>query len=186
MLIAEDEAIIRLDLREMLEEEGAEVVGEAADGETAARLARELRPDVVLVDVKMPDRDGLSVAQELSSERIAPCVVVTAFSQREVVARATEAGAMAYVVKPFHKPELMAAIEIARARWEEQRSLEQEARDLKEALEARKLVERAKGALMRAHGLGEAEAFRLLQKASMDSRRPLKEVAEAVLKQLGA
>ncbi|MDI6712174.1 MAG: response regulator [Anaerosomatales bacterium] len=180
VLIAEDEAIIRMDLREMLEEEGHEVVGEARDGAEAIRLARELRPDVVFMDIKMPGTDGLEAARALCDERVAPVVMVTAFSQASYVEEACAAGAMGYLVKPFAKHDVLPAMQIAVARFAEARALEEEAADLEERLETRKLLDRAKGVLM-ARGLSEPEAFRRLQKLAMDRRLPLKEVAQAVL-----
>ncbi len=180
VLIAEDEAIIRMDLREMLEEEGHEVVGEARDGAEAIRLARELRPDVVFMDIKMPGTDGLEAARALCDARVAPVVMVTAFSQASYVEEACAAGAMGYLVKPFAKHDVLPAMQIAVARFAEARALEEEAADLEERLETRKLLDRAKGVLM-ARGLSEPEAFRRLQKLAMDRRLPLKEVAQAVL-----
>jgi response regulator NasT len=180
-VIAEDEALIRLDLKEMLQEDGYEVVGEAGDGEAAVRLAGELRPDLVILDVKMPVLDGISAAERISAERIAPVVILTAFSQRELVQRATEAGAMAYLVKPFSKTDLAPAIEMAVSRYTELRALEAEVSGLKEQLETRKIVDRAKGLLQQAHGWSEPEAFRWIQKTSMDRRLTMRAVAEAVV-----
>ncbi|GAV30989.1 MAG: response regulator [Anaerosomatales bacterium] len=180
VLIAEDEAIIRMDLREMLEEEGHQVVGEARDGEEAIRLARELRPDVVFMDIKMPGVDGIAAARALCDERIAPVVMVTAFSQATYVEEACAAGAMAYLVKPFAKKDILPAMQVAVARFAEARALEEEAADLSERLETRKLLDRAKGVLM-AQGLSEPEAFRRIQKLAMDKRMPLKEVARAIV-----
>ncbi|GLW63237.1 transcriptional regulator [Actinomadura rubrobrunea] len=180
-MIAEDEALIRLDLKEMLQEDGYEVVGEAGDGEAAVRLATELRPDLVILDVKMPVLDGISAAERISAERIAPVVILTAFSQRELVQRATEAGAMAYLVKPFTKTDLAPAIEMAVSRYTELRALEAEVAGLQERLETRKIVDRAKGLLQAAHGWTEPEAFRWIQKTSMDRRLTMRAVAEAVL-----
>jgi two-component system, response regulator PdtaR len=180
-VIAEDEALIRMDLREMLQEDGYEVVGEAGDGEAAVRLAAELKPDLVILDVKMPVLDGISAAERISAERIAPVVILTAFSQRELVQRATEAGAMAYLVKPFTKTDLGPAIEMAVSRYTELRALEAEVAGLQERLETRKVVDRAKGLLQAANGWTESEAFRWIQKTSMDRRMTMRAVAEAVL-----
>ncbi|QKG26721.1 ANTAR domain-containing response regulator [Actinomadura verrucosospora] len=181
VVIAEDEALIRLDLKEMLQEDGYEVVGEAGDGETAVRLAGELKPDLVILDVKMPVLDGISAAERISADRIAPVVILTAFSQRELVQRATEAGAMAYLVKPFAKTDLTPAIEMAVSRYTELRALEAEVAGLQERLETRKVVDRAKGLLQEAHGWSEPEAFRWIQKTSMDRRLTMRAVAEAVV-----
>jgi response regulator NasT len=182
-VIAEDEALIRLDLKEMLEEEGYEVSGEAGDGETAVKLAVDLRPDLVILDVKMPVLDGLSAAEQIAADRIAPVVILTAFSQRELVDRARDAGAMAYLVKPFTKADLVPAIEMAVSRFQELRALESEVGSLRDRLEVRKLLDRAKGALQTEHGMSEPEAFRWIQKTSMDRRISMREVAEAVLGQ---
>lgn len=181
VLIAEDEAIIRLDLKEMLEEEGHDVVGEASDGEAAIRLARERAPDLVIMDIKMPGLDGLAAAEKIVEEEIAAVLILTAFSQKDLVQRAAEAGAIGYLVKPFQKADLMPAIEIALARHEEFSALKKEAADLSERLETRKVVDRAKGKLMDAQKLSEAEAFRHIQKRAMDERRPMKEIAHDVL-----
>jgi response regulator NasT len=181
VLIAEDEALIRLDLREMLEEEGFNVVGEAADGEQAVALAKDLTPDLVICDIKMPKMDGIQAAAQITEARIAPVVMLTAFSQRDLIERARDAGAMAYLVKPFQKRDLLPAIEIATSRFAEMRALETEVTDLRERLEARKLIERAKGALMTQHGLSEPEAFRWIQRAAMDNRTSMRAVAELVL-----
>ncbi|MFB4298951.1 ANTAR domain-containing response regulator [Actinomadura sp. NTSP31] len=180
-MIAEDEALIRLDLKEMLEEDGYEVVGEAGDGETAVRLAGELKPDLVILDVKMPVLDGISAAERISADRIAPVVILTAFSQRELVQRATDAGAMAYLVKPFAKTDLTPAIEMAVSRYTELRALEAEVAGLQERLETRKVVDRAKGLLQEANGWSEPDAFRWIQKTSMDRRLTMRAVAEAVV-----
>lgn len=180
VLIAEDDAIIRLDLREMLEEEGFEVL-EVGDGAAAVALARAERPDLILLDVKMPVMDGLTAARQLSDERIAPIVILTAYSQRELVEQAAQAGAMAYLIKPFQKHDLLPAIEIARGRYDQIAALEVEVGDLSERLEARKVIDRAKGRLMDERGLSEADSFRLLQRAAMSRRIPMREVAQMVL-----
>jgi len=181
VVIAEDEALIRLDLKEMLEEEGYQVVGEAGDGATAVKLAAELRPDLVILDVKMPVLDGLSAAEQIAEQRIAPVVILTAFSQRDLVERARDAGAMAYLVKPFTKADLVPAIEMAGSRFAEIRALETEVSTLRDRLEVRKFLDRAKGLLQAEHGLTEPEAFRWIQKTSMDRRISMREVAQAVL-----
>jgi response regulator NasT len=181
VLIAEDEALIRLDLREMLEEEGFDVVGEAADGEQAVDLATKLTPDLVICDVKMPKMDGIQAAAQITEARIAPVVMLTAFSQRDLIERARDAGAMAYLVKPFQKRDLLPAIEMATSRFAKIRALDAEVIGLRERLEARKLIERAKGALMTQQGLSEPEAFRWIQRAAMDNRTSMRSVAESVL-----
>ena len=180
-MVAEDEALIRMDLVEMLSEEGYLVVGEAGDGEAAVALTSELRPDLVVMDVKMPKMDGISAAEQIASRRIAPVVMLTAFSQRDLVDRARQAGAMAYVVKPFSKADLVPAIEIARARFAEIQAVEAEVTDLTERLESRKAVDRAKGLLQAGLGLTEPEAFRWIQKTAMDLRKSMREVAEGVI-----
>ncbi|WP_276206307.1 ANTAR domain-containing response regulator [Thermoactinospora rubra] len=181
VVIAEDEALIRLDLKEMLQEDGYVVVGEAADGETAVKLATELRPDLVILDVKMPILDGISAAERIVADRVAPCLILTAFSQRDLVERARDAGAMAYLVKPFTKADLVPAIEMAVSRHEEMVALAREVSSLSGQLETRKLVERAKGLLMSRHGWSEPQAFRWIQKASMDRRLSMREVAQLVI-----
>lgn len=186
VLIAEDEALIRLDLAEMLREEGYEVVGEAGDGQEAVELAELLRPDLVILDVKMPRRDGIDAASEIAAKRIAPIVILTAFSQRDLVERARDAGAMAYLVKPFTAGDLVPAIELAISRSEEITALEREVGTLAEQLETRKLVERAKGVLQRTQGLSEPEAFKWIQRAAMDKRTTMRKVAEVVLHNLDA
>jgi AmiR/NasT family two-component response regulator len=180
-VIAEDEALIRLDLREMLEEEGFEVVAEAGDGEAAVQLVEEHRPDLVVMDVKMPRMDGITAAERIASARLAPVVMLTAFSQRELVERARAAGAMAYLVKPFGKADLLPAVEMAMSRFDELVTLEAEVVDLRDRLETRKLVDRAKGILMDRHGMTEADAFRFVQKTAMDTRRGLGAVAQSVI-----
>lgn len=184
VLIAEDEALIRLDLAEMLREEGYEVVGEAGDGQEAVELAELLRPDLVILDVKMPRRDGIDAASEIAAKRIAPIVILTAFSQRDLVERARDAGAMAYLVKPFSAGDLVPAIELAVSRSDEIKALEREVSTLAEQLETRKLVERAKGVLQSTQGLSEPEAFKWIQRAAMDKRTTMRQVAEVVLENL--
>ncbi|HEV7754333.1 MAG TPA: response regulator [Mycobacteriales bacterium] len=184
VLIAEDEALIRLDLKEMLEEEGYEVVGEAGDGETAVSMAEQLRPDLVILDVKMPVMDGIAAAERIAGARVAPVVILTAFSQRDLVERARAAGAMAYLVKPFQKKDLLPPIELAASRFAEIVALENEVSDLADRLETRKLVERAKGVLMEKQGMTEPEAFRWIQRTAMDRRTSMKIVATAVLEGL--
>lgn len=184
VLIAEDEALIRLDLAEMLREEGYQVVGEAADGEQAVELAGQLKPDLVILDVKMPRMDGIEAASKITGERIAPVVILTAFSQRELIARARDAGTMAYLVKPFAKRDLVPAVELAVSRFAELKALEGEVADLADRLETRKVVDRAKGLLMSSQGLTEPEAFRWIQRTAMDRRATMKAVAEAVVESI--
>jgi two-component system, response regulator PdtaR len=181
VVIAEDEALIRMDLAEMLVEEGYQVVGQAGDGESAVGLVEQHRPDLVVLDVKMPKLDGIAAAQRIASQRIAPVVILTAFSQRELVERARDAGAMAYLVKPFTKNDLVPAIEMAISRYAELQMLESEVADLTERLETRKLVDRAKGALQAQLDLSEPDAFRWIQKTAMDLRLSMRQVAEGVL-----
>lgn len=186
VVVAEDESLIRLDIVEMLREAGFDVVGEAGDGETAVAIATELRPDLVVMDVKMPKLDGISAAERLAKDRIAPVVLLTAFSQKELVERASEAGALAYVVKPFTPNDLLPAVEIALSRYAQIIALEDEVSDLAERFETRKLIDRAKGILNEKMGLAEPEAFRWIQKASMDRRLTMQEVAKTIIDQLGA
>jgi two-component system, response regulator PdtaR len=181
VVIAEDEALIRLDLAEMLEEEGYVVVGQAGDGELAVALAEQLRPDLVMLDVKMPKLDGITAAARIAEQRIAPVVILTAFSQRDLVHRARDAGAMAYLVKPFTKSDLAPAVEMAISRFTELRMLEAEVADLSERLETRKLVDRAKVVLQGRLSLSEPEAFRWIQKTAMDLRLSMRQVAQKVV-----
>ena len=180
VLIAEDEAIIRMDLREILEEEGYEVV-EASDGEEAVRLAREVRPELAILDIKMPRKDGLEAAQEISEERIAPVLILTAYSQRDLVEQAAESGAMGYLVKPFQKHDLMPAIQIAKDRYGQLAALADEVGDLTERLESRKVVDRAKGVLMDRYKMSESDAFRFIQKAAMEQRITMRRISEKVI-----
>jgi response regulator NasT len=186
VVVAEDEALIRLDLAEMLTESGYDVVGQASDGEQAVELVKQHRPDVVIMDVKMPVLDGISAAEQIGKERIAPVVMLTAFSQKELVERARDAGVMAYIVKPFTQADLAPAVDIATSRWAELKALEGEIADLGERLETRKAVDRAKGILMTRLKLSEADAFRWIQKTAMDRRLGMREVAEAVISQMPA
>jgi response regulator NasT len=181
VVIAEDEAIIRLDLKELLEEEGYEVVGETGRGDEAIELVRQTRPDIAILDIKMPGMDGLSAARHISSERLAAVLVLTAFSQRDLIDQAREAGALAYLVKPFQKSDLIPAIEMALGRHAELASLERDVGDLAERLEARKLTDRAKGILQDQHGLGEQDAWRFLQTQAMSQRVKMEEVARQVI-----
>ncbi len=185
VLVAEDEALIRLDLVEMLREEGYEVIGEAGDGEEAIKLASELKPDLVILDVKMPKLDGIEAAAKITGDRIAPVVILTAFSQRDLIERAREAGTMAYLVKPFAKRDLVPAIELAVSRFAELQALEAEVKSLNDRLETRKLIDRAKGLLMTHQGLTEPDAFRWIQRTAMDRRTTMKAVAEAVIENIG-
>ena len=181
IIIADDESLIRLDLREMLTHLGYDVIAEAGDGQAALDLAVKLRPDLVVMDIKMPGVDGITAAETLTRERIAPVVLLTAYSDQMLVDRAKEAGVVGYVVKPFREAELMPVIELSLARFEEFRTLERELGSLKDALESRKIIERAKGVLMEVHGLRESEAFHRIRKTSMDARKSMREVAEAIL-----
>ncbi len=181
VVIAEDEALIRMDLAEMLTDEGYDVVGQAGDGAKAIELAETLRPDLVILDVKMPVLDGIAAAQAIAGKRIAPVVILTAFSQRDLIERARDAGAMAYLVKPFTQSDLMPAIEMAVSRFAELSMLESEVADLNERLETRKSVDRAKGILQEQLGLTEPDAFRWIQKTAMDLRLSMRQVAEGVV-----
>jgi two-component system, response regulator PdtaR len=181
VLVADDESIIRLDLRETLRKMGHEVIAEAGDGLRAVEMSRQLKPDLVILDIKMPEMDGIDAAKVIAGEKIAPVVLVTAYSQIDLVQRAQEAGVFGYVVKPFKESDLMPAIAIATARFREYLSISQQAASLQEALDARKLVERAKGLLMQKHSLTEQEAFRRIQVQSMNTRRSMKEIAEAII-----
>ncbi|MFZ1491208.1 MAG: response regulator [Ilumatobacteraceae bacterium] len=181
VVIAEDEAIIRLDLRETLEEEGYDVVGETGRGDEAVELTRALRPDLAILDIKMPGMDGLEAARVVSDERICAVLVLTAFSQREVVEQARDAGALAYLVKPFQKSDLIPAIEVAIGRFRELQALSGEVDSLGEQLESRKVIDRAKGKLMDEHGLREQDAFRFIQRTAMSERSRMRDVAERVL-----
>ena len=185
ILVAEDEAIIRLDLAEMLTEAGHEVVGQANNGEKAVELATTLRPDIVIMDVKMPVMDGITAAEAIGKERICPVVMLTAFSQKELVERARDAGVMAYIVKPFTPKDVLPAIDIARSRWAEIEALEAEISDLGDRLETRKAVDRAKGILMSRLKISEGDAFRWIQKTAMDRRMGMREVADAVISGMG-
>lgn len=185
VVVAEDETLIRMDLVEMLSEEGYDIVGQAGDGQQAVELAEELRPDLVIMDVKMPRRDGIDAAAEIAKKRIAPVVILTAFSQRDLVERARDAGAMAYLVKPFSKSDLVPAIELAASRFNEIAALEREVTALSDRLETRKLIERAKGILMKTQGLNEPQAFKWIQRTAMDRRTTMKAVAQVVLETLG-
>jgi response regulator NasT len=181
LVIADDESLIRMNLKETLVLLGYLVVGEAGDGVSAINLARELRPDLVVMDIKMPKLDGIQAARVLTQERIAPVLLLTAYSDRELVEQARDAGVVAYLVKPFRENDLMPAIEVAMARFVELRALDKQLGDLQEAMETRKVVERAKGLLMQTQGLNEAEAFRRIQQLSMNTRKPMKEIAQALL-----
>lgn len=181
VIIADDESLIRMDLREMLTNLGYLVVGEAGDGRSAVNLARELRPDIVIMDIKMPDMDGIEAAEVLTAERVAPVLLLSAYSQQELVQRARQAGVAGYLVKPFRESDLAPAIEVALARFSEFRAMEREVGNLQDALETRKLVERAKGILMDTQGLSESEAFRRIQKMSMNNRKPMRAVADAII-----
>ena len=181
VIIADDESIVRMDLREMLGNLGYLVIGDVGDGQSAVNLSRELKPDVILMDIKMPNMDGIEAAKILTEEQIAPVVLLTAYGQKELVDQAKEAGVVGYLVKPFREADLLPAIEVALTRFNEFKAVRQEVEDLQNALETRKLVERAKGILMDTQGMDENEAFRKIQKMSMNTRKPMKEVAEAII-----
>jgi response regulator NasT len=181
VLIAEDEAIIRLDLKETLEEEGYDVVAETGRGDEAVQLVKEHEPDIAILDIKMPGLDGLSAAREIAGERRAAVLILTAFSQRDLIERARDAGALAYLVKPFQKADLLPALEVALGRFKEMKALHDQATSLEQQLENRKVVDRAKGKLMDDHGLSEGNAFSFIQKTAMKQRRTMKEIGEAVL-----
>ena len=181
VVVAEDEALIRLDLVEMLTEAGYEVVGQAGDGEAAILITEKEKPDLVVMDVKMPKLDGISAAERIANQRIAPVVILTAFSQRDLVERARDAGAMAYLTKPFTIEDLMPAIELAVSRFQEIKQLDAEVTDLQEQLKARKLIEKAKGILMKNLNISEPEAFKWMQKTAMDKRRSMTDVAQLVM-----
>lgn len=181
ILIADDESIIRMNLREMLTQHGYEVIAEASNGATAIELAHKLRPDLVIMDIKMPGIDGVEAAAELVKDRIAPVVLLTAYSERTLIGQAKEAGVSGYLVKPVRDTELAPVIELALARYAQFQNLEKQVTDLQDALETRKLVEKAKGVLMEVHGLSESDAFNRMRKTSMDHRKSLRDVAEAIL-----
>jgi len=181
VLIAEDEAIERIDLQGLLATLGYEVVGEAGDGQAAVDLARELRPDITIMDIEMPVMDGIEAARILWDEKVCPVLLLTAYSQSEMVERARDAGVMGYLVKPFRESEVTPAVEVALARYDEHRALDLEVTDLRDKFETRKLIDRAKGILMDSKGLSEAEAFRRIKKMSMNTRRPMKDIAQAII-----
>jgi two-component system, response regulator PdtaR len=181
VVIAEDEGIIRLDLKETLEEEGYEVVGETGRGDEAVQLVKDLEPDIAILDIKMPGLDGLSAAREIAGERRAAVLILTAFSQRDLIERARDAGALAYLVKPFQRSELIPAVEVALGRFREMKALDAEVKGLEEQLETRKVVDRSKGILMDRHGMSEADAFSFIQKTAMRERQTMKEVAQRII-----
>lgn len=182
IVIADNESIIRMDLKEMLEEAGHTIVGEAADGRKAVELVRKLRPDLVIMDIKMPEMDGITAAKIISNEKIAPVLLLTAFSQQEIVEKAKDSGVLAYLVKPVKETNLFPAIEIAISRFKEFAELEKELNDVKKSLESRKILDKAKGILMDAHNLSESEAYRRIQQYSMSKRKSIREVAEAIIR----
>jgi response regulator NasT len=181
IILAEDDSVIRMDLREELQRQGYLVVGDVGDGQSAINLARELRPDLVIMDIRMPELDGIEAARALTSERLAPVVLLTAFSDDELIERAREAGVVNYITKPFRQSDLKPAIEIALARFQEFREIESQVKTLEDQLATRKVVEKAKGVLMEKYKLTEQEAFRRIQKLSMNNRKSMREVAEAIL-----
>ena len=181
IVLAEDDAVIRMDLKEELEKQGYLVVGQVGDGQSAVNLARELRPDLVIMDIRMPELDGIAAAEILTREKLAPTILLTAYSEDELIDRARAAGVVHYVTKPWRQSDLKAAINIALARFQEFRAIESKVKDLEEALATRKVVERAKGVLMEKYHISEQEAFRRIQKLSMNNRKPMKDVAEAIL-----
>lgn len=183
IVIADNESIIRMDLRELLEEAGHRVVGEGANGKKAVELARKLKPDLIILDIKMPEMDGITAAKIIDDEKIAPVILLTAFSQSEIVERAKDSGVLAYLVKPVQESNLFPAMEIALSRWQEMQDLEDQLFKVKDSLENRKILDRAKGILMDAYNITESEAFRRIQKYSMSKRKTIKEVAEAVIRQ---
>ena len=183
IVIADNESIIRMDLRELLEEAGHQVVGEGANGKKAVELARKLKPDLIILDIKMPEMDGITAAKIIDDEKIAPVILLTAFSQSEIVERAKDSGVLAYLVKPVQESNLFPAMEIALSRWQEMQDLEDQLFKVKDSLENRKTLDRAKGILMDAYNITESEAFRRIQKYSMSKRKTIKEVAEAVIRQ---
>lgn len=185
LVIADNESIIRLDLREMLEDAGHEIVGEAVNGRKAVELTRMHHPDLVIMDIKMPEMDGITAARKISEEKIAPVLLLTAFSQPEIVEQAKDSGVLGYLVKPVQESNLFPAIEIALSRWQEMQGLEAELDKLKDSLETRKIVARAKGIIMAAHKLGEQEAYRRIQRYAMTKRISIKDVAEAIVKAAG-
>jgi response regulator NasT len=181
VVIAEDEAIIRLDLKETLEEEGYEVVGETGRGDEAVQLVRDHKPDIAILDIKMPGLDGLQAAREITNDRGAAVLILTAFSQRDLIEQARDAGALAYLVKPFQRSELIPAVEVALGRFQEMRALEDEVKGLEDQLETRRLVDRAKGLLMDKHGLSENDAFSFVQKTAMRERTTMKHIAQQII-----
>ena len=185
IVIADNESLIRLDIREMLEDAGHEVVGEAVNGRRAVELTRQHRPDLVLMDIKMPEMDAITAAGKIYADKIAPVSLLTAFSQPDIVEKAKDSGVMGYLVKPVQESQLFPAIEIALSRWQEMQGMEDELAKLKDSLETRKLVDRAKGIIMAAHKLGEQEAYRRMQQYAMQKRVAIKEVAQSIIRAAG-